>query len=91
MNRNENTLLVTRSRIFRIQSEAAIKQYQCVLQDCLEKEEAKLDRMPESLEGTDIWQFIEEIIDALSAAIGELDNVTDSIGCVFDALGIETA
>ena len=55
MNRNEHTLLVTRSRIFRIQSEAAIKQYQCVLQDCLEKEEAKLDRMPESLEGTDIW------------------------------------
>lgn len=47
--------------------------------------------MPEPLEGTDIWQSIEEVIDAFSAAIDELDNVTDSIGCVFDALGIETA
>ena len=52
-----------------------------------EKEEMKLDSLPESLEGSPLWSSIEEAIGMLEDVQDALEEMNGSLDSIMEAMG----
>ena len=73
MDRKEYALVSRRSTDFGVEVSSIIDSFSRFVDGVKEKEEMKLDSLPESLEGSPLWSSIEE-------AIGMLEDVQGRIG-----------
>ena len=87
MNRKEFSLVSRRSTDFGVEVSSMIDSFSRFVDGVKEKEEMKLDSLPESLEGSPLWSSIEEAIgmledvqDALEEMNGSLDSILASMG-----------
>ena len=87
MNRKEYSLVSRRSTDFGVEVSSIIDSFSRFVDGVKEKEEMKLDSLPESLEGSPLWSSIEEAIgmledvqDALEEMNGSLDSIMASMG-----------
>ena len=87
MNRKEYSLVSRRSTDFGVEVSSIIDSFSRFVDGVKEKEEMKLDSLPESLEGSPLWSSIEEAIgmledvqDALEEMNGSLDSIMESMG-----------
>ena len=87
MNRKEYSLVSRRSTDFGVEVSSIIDSFSRFVDGVKEKEEMKLDSLPESLEGSPLWSSIEEAIgmledvqDALVEMNGSLDSILAAMG-----------
>ena len=87
MNRKEYSLVSRRSTDFGVEVSSIIDSFSRFVDGVKEKEEMKLDSLPESLEGSPLWSSIEEAIgmfedvqDALEEMNGSLDSTLAAMG-----------
>ena len=87
MNRKEFSLVSRRSTDFGVEVSSIIDSFSRFVDGVKEKEEMKLDSLPESLEGSPLWSSIEEAIgmledvqDALEEMNGRLDSILAAMG-----------
>ena len=87
MNRKEYSLVSRRSTDFGVEVSSIIDSFSRFVDGVKEKEEMKLDSLPESLEGSPLWSSIEEAIgmledvqDALKEMNGSLDSIMAAMG-----------
>ena len=87
MNRKEYSLVSRRSTDFGVEVSSIIDSFSRFVDGVKEKEEMKLDSLPESLEGSPLWSSIEEAIgmledvqDALEEMNGSLDSILATMG-----------
>ena len=90
MNRKEYSLVSRRSTDFGVEVSSIIDSFSRFVDGVKEKEEMKLDSLPESLEGSPLWSSIEEAIgmledvqDALEEMNGSLDSILAAMGTTF--------
>ena len=82
MNRKEYSLVSRRSTDFGVEVSSIIDSFSRFVDGVKEKEEMKLDSLPESLEGSPLWSSIEEAIGMLEDvqdALEEMNGILDSI------------
>ena len=87
MNRKEYSLVSRRSTDFGVEVSSIIDSFSRFVDGVKEKEEMKLDSLPESFEGSPLWSSIEEAIgmledvqDALEEMNGRLDSIMAAMG-----------
>ena len=87
MNRKEYSLISRRSTDLGVEVSSIIDSFSRFVDGVKEKEEMKIDSLPESLEGSPLWSSIEEAIgmsedvqDALEEMNGSLDSILAAMG-----------
>ena len=87
MNRKEFSLVSRRSTDFGVEVSSIIDSFSRFVDGVKEKEEMKLDSLPESLEGSPIWSSIEEAIGMLEDVQDALEEMNGSLDSILAALG----
>ena len=87
MNRKEYSLVSRRSTDFGVEVSSIIDSFSRFVEGVKEKEEMKLDSLPESLEGSQLWSSIEETIGMLEDVQDALDEMNGSLDSILAAMG----
>lgn len=87
MNRKEYSLVSRRSTDFGVEVSSIIDSFSRFVDGVKEKEEMKLDSLPESLEGSPLWSSIEEAIGMLEDVQDALEEMNDSLDSIMEAMG----
>ena len=87
MNRKEYALVSRRSTDFGVEVSSIIDSFSRFVDGVKEKEEMKLDSLPESLEGSPLWSSIEEAIGMLEDVQDALDEMNGSLDSIMAAMG----
>ena len=87
MNRKEFSLVSRRSTDFGVEVSSMIDSFSRFVDGVKEKEEMKLDSLPESLEGSPLWSSIEETIGMLEDVQDALDEMNGSLDSILAAMG----
>lgn len=87
MNRKEYSLVSRRSTDFGVEVSSIIDSFSRFVDGVKEKEEMKLDSLPESLEGSPLWSSIEEAIGMLEDVQDALDEMNGSLDSIMAAMG----
>ena len=87
MNRKEYSLVSMRSTDFGVEVSSIIDSFSRFVDGVKEKEEMKLDSLPESLEGSPLWSSIEEAIGMLEDVQDALDEMNGSLDSILAAMG----
>ena len=87
MNRKEYSLVSRRSTDFGVEVSSIIDSFSRFVDGVKEKEEIKLDSLPESLEGSPLWSSIEEAIGMLEDVQDALDEMNGSLDSILAAMG----
>ena len=87
MNRKEFSLVSRRSTDFGVEVSSMIDSFSRFVDGVKEKEEMKLDSLPESLEGSPLWSSIEEAIGMLEDVQDALEKMNGSLDSILAAMG----
>ena len=87
MNRKEFSLVSRRSTDFGVEVSSMIDSFSRFVDGVKEKEELKLDSLPESLEGSPLWSSIEEAIGMLEDVQDALEEMNGSLDSIMAAMG----
>ena len=87
MNRKEYALVSRRSTDFGVEVSSIIDSFSRFVEGVKEKEEMKLDSLPESLEGSQLWSSIEETIGMLEDVQDALEEMNGSLDSIMAAMG----
>ena len=87
MNRKECSLVSRRFTDFCVEVSSIIDSFSRFVDGVKEKEEMKLDSLPESLEGSPLWSSIEEAIGMLEDVQDALDEMNGSLDSILAAMG----
>ena len=87
MNRKEYALVSKRSTDFGVEVSSIIDSFSRFVDGVKEKEEMKLDSLPESLEGSPLWSSIEEAIGMLEDVQDALEEMNGSLDSIMAAMG----
>ena len=87
MNRKEYSLVSRRSTDFGVEVSSIIDSFSRFVDGVKEKEEMKLDSLPESLEGSPLWSSIEEAIGMLEDVQDALEDMNGSLDSILAAMG----
>ena len=87
MDRKEYLLVSRRSTDFGVEVSSIIDSFSRFVDGVKEKEEMKLDSLPESLEGSPLWSSIEEAIGMLEDVQDALDEMNGSLDSILAAMG----
>ena len=87
MNRKEYSLVSRRSTDFGVEVSSIIDSFSRFVDGVKEKEEMKLDSLPESLEGSPLWSSIEETIGMLEDVQDALEEMNGSLDSIMAAMG----
>ena len=87
MNRKEFSLVSRRSTDFGVEVSSMIDSFSRFVDGVKEKEEMKLDSLPESLEGSPLWSSIEEAIGMLEDVQDALEEMNSSLDSILAAMG----
>ena len=87
MNRKEYALVSRRSTGFGVEVSSIIDSFSRFVDGVKEKEEMKLDSLPESLEGSPLWSSIEEAIGMLEDVQDALEEMNGSLDSILAAMG----
>ncbi len=87
MNRKEYSLVSRRSTDFGVEVSSIIDSFSRFVDGVKEKEEMKLDSLPESLEGSPLWSSIEEAIGMLEDVQDALEEMNGSLDSIMEAMG----
>lgn len=87
MNRKEYSLVSRRSTDFGVEVSSMIDSFSRFVDGVKEKEEMKLDSLPESLEGSPLWSSIEEAIGMLEDVQDALEEMNGSLDSIMAAMG----
>ena len=87
MNRKEYSLVSRRSTDFGVEVSSIIDSFSRFVEGVKEKEEMKLDSLPESLEGSQLWSSIEETIGMLEDVQDALEEMNGSLDSILAAMG----
>lgn len=87
MNRKEYSLVSRRSTDFGVEVSSIIDSFSRFVDGVKEKEEMKLDSLPESLEGSPLWSSIEEAIGMLEDVQDALEEMNGSLDSKMAAMG----
>ena len=87
MNRKEYSLVSRRSTDFGVEVSSIIDSFSRFVDGVKEKEEMKLDSLPESLEGSPLWSSIEEAIGMLEDVQDALEEMDGSLDSILAAMG----
>ena len=87
MNRKEYALVSRRSTDFGVEVSSIIDSFSRFVEGVKEKEEMKLDSLPESLEGSPLWSSIEEAIGMLEDVQDALEEMNGSLDSIMAAMG----
>ena len=87
MNRKEYALVSRRSTDFGVEVSSMIDSFSRFVDGVKEKEEMKLDSLPESLEGSPLWSSIEEAIGMLEDVQDALEEMNGSLESILAAMG----
>lgn len=87
MNRKGYSLVSRRSTDFGVEVSSIIDSFSRFVDGVKEKEEMKLDSLPESLEGSPLWSSIEEAIGMLEDVQDALDEMNGSLDSILAAMG----
>ena len=87
MNRKEYALVSRRSTDFGVEVSNIIDSFSRFVDGVKEKEEMKLDSLPESLEGSPLWSSIEEAIGMLEDVQDALEEMNGSLDSILAAMG----
>ena len=87
MNRKEYSLVSRRSTDFGVEVSSIIDSFSRFVDGVKEKEEMKLDSLPESLEGSPLWSSIEEAIGMLENVQDALEEMNGSLDSIMAAMG----
>ena len=87
MNRKEFSLVSRRSTDFGVEVSSMIDSFSRFVDGVKEKEEMKLDSLPESLEGSPLWSSIEEAIGMLEDVQDALEEMNGSLDSIMEAMG----
>ena len=87
MDRKEYALVSRRSTDFGVEVSSIIDSFSRFVDGVKEKEEMKLDSLPESLEGSPLWSSIEEAIGMLEDVQDALDEMNGSLDSILAAMG----
>ena len=87
MNRKEYSLVSRRSTDFGVEVSSIIDSFSRFVEGVKEKEEMKLDSLPESLEGSPLWLSIEEAIGMLEDVQDALEEMNGSLDSILAAMG----
>ena len=87
MNRKEYSLVSRRSTDFGVEVSSMIDSFSRFVDGVKEKEEIKLDSLPESLEGSPLWSSIEEAIGMLEDVQDALEEMNGSLDSILAAMG----
>ena len=87
MNRKEYSLVSMRSTDFGVEVSSIIDSFSRFVDGVKEKEEMKLDSLPESLEGSPLWSSIEEAIGMLEDVQDALEEMNGSLDSILAAMG----
>ena len=87
MNRKEYSLVSRRSTDFGVEVSSIIDSFSRFVDGVKEKEEMKLDSLPESLEGSPLWSSIEEAIGMLEDVQDSLEEMNGSLDSILAAMG----
>ena len=87
MNRKEYSLVSRRSTDFGVEVSSIIDSFSRFVDGVKEKEEMKLDSLPESLEGSPLWSSIEEAIGMLEDVEDALEEMNGSLDSILAAMG----
>ena len=87
MNRKEYSLVSRRSTDFGVEVSGTIDSFSRFVDGVKEKEEMKLDSLPESLEGSPLWSSIEEAIGMLEDVQDALEEMNGSLDSILAAMG----
>ena len=82
MNKKELAMLARTSSVFGDEVSLLMDRFSRFVEEMKEKEEMKLDSLPESLEGSPLWSSIEdaiEMFEEIQVALEEMDSSLDSI------------
>ena len=86
MNRKEYSLVSRRSTDFGVEVSSIIDSFSRFVDGVKEKEEMKLDSLPESLEGSPLWSSIEEAIGMLEDVQDALEEMNGSLDSILAAM-----
>ena len=87
MNRKEYSLVSRRSTDFGVEVSSIIDSFSRFVEGVKEKEEMKLDSLPESLEGSQLWSSIEDTIGMLEDVQDALEEMNGSLDSIMAAMG----
>ena len=87
MDRKEYLLVSRRSTDFGVEVSSIIDSFSRFVDGVKEKEEMKLDSLPESLEGSPLWSSIEEAIGMLEDVQDALEEMNGSLDSIMAAMG----
>ena len=87
MNSKEYPLVSRRSTDFGVEVSSIIDSFSRFVEGVKEKEEMKLDSLPESLEGSQLWSSIEETIGMLEDVQDALEEMNGSLDSIMAAMG----
>ena len=87
MNRKGYSLVSRRSTDFGVEVSSIIYSFSRFVDGVKEKEEMKLDSLPESLEGSPLWSSIEEAIGLLEDVQDALEEMNGSLDSIMAAMG----
>ena len=87
MNRKEYSLVSRRSTDFGVEVSSIIDSFSRFVDGVKEKEEMKLDSLPESLEGSPLGSSIEEAIGMLEDVQDALEEMNGSLDSILAAMG----
>ena len=87
MDRKEYSLVSRRSTDFGVEVSSIIDSFSRFVDGVKEKEEMKLDSLPESLEGSPLWSSIEEAIGMLEDVQDALEEMNGSLDSIMAAMG----
>ena len=87
MNSKEYSLVSRRSTDFGVEVSSIIDSFSRFVDGVKEKEEMKLDSLPESLEGSQLWSSIEEAIGMLEDVQDALEEMNGSLDSILAAMG----
>ena len=87
MDRKEYSLVSRRSTDFGVEVSSIIDSFSRFVDGVKEKEEMKLDSLPESLEGSPLWSSIEEAIGMLEDVQDALEEMNGSLESILAAMG----
>ena len=80
-------LVSRRSTDFGVEVSSIIDSFSRFVDGVKEKEEMKLDSLPESLEGSPLWSSIEEAIGMLEDVQDALEEMNGSLDSILAAMG----
>ena len=87
MDRKEYSLVSRRSTDFGVEVSSIIDSFSRFVEGVKEKEEMKLDSLPASLEGSQLWSSIEETIGMLEDVQDALEEMNGSLDSILAAMG----